>query len=207
MNIFQRRYIVPLALIASMFFETGLFGQAKQAVQAPQPAYPNRPSWNGFTSTELLRLLDSDQDGAVTRDEWVHFFADHDTNNDNRLSSDEIQTVLPGAVDESTLGSDAARSAAFERLDANKNAAIDVSEWPGKQKDFQMLDSDRNGSLSREEFLARAGRWWNEPFENLDFNSDKVIARSEWLDSDASFNRLDRDRNGVLDRREFYNPR
>ena len=102
---------------------------------------------------------------------------------------------------------DQGRLAAFKRLDINGNNLIDSSEWPGKDKDFGYLDANQNGSLSREEFLSKNGRFWNQPFESLDFNSDGIIARSEWLDSDESFDRLDGDRNGVVEQREFYNPR
>jgi hypothetical protein len=105
------------------------------------------------------------------------------------------------------MGADYGRLAAFRRMDANKNDAIDPAEWPGNKRDFAYLDANHNVSLSREEFLAKNGRWWNQTFENLDFNGDKIIVRSEWLDSDASFNRLDRDSNGAIERKEFYRPR
>jgi Ca2+-binding EF-hand superfamily protein len=207
MNNFQSRAIIPLAIVGLMFLQTGLFSQAKQNAPAPKTASPNRSVWAGFNSAELLRQLDADQDGTITRDEWDHFFADHDTNADNRLSLDELKSIRAKGADEDSLGPDYGRLAAFERLDANKNDAIDRSEWPGKEKDFRMIDADHNGSLNREEFLSRIGRWWNETFENLDFNGDKAITRSEWLDSDASFDRLDRNHNGAIDRTEFYNPR
>jgi Ca2+-binding EF-hand superfamily protein len=207
MKISQSRVIIPLTILALMGFQIGLMSQAKQTAQTPQPANANRALWAGFNSAELLGQLDADQDGTITRDEWERFFADHDTNADNRLSADELKSIQRRVADEDSMGPDYGRFAAFERLDTNKNDAIDPSEWPGKEQDFRLLDADHNGSLSREEFLARTGRWWNEPFENLDFNGDKIITRSEWLDSDAAFGKLDRDHNGVIDRREFYNPR
>jgi Ca2+-binding EF-hand superfamily protein len=207
MKISQSRVIIPLTILALMILQIGLFSQAKQTVAPSKPASANRTLWAGFNSAELLRQVDADQDGAIARDEWERFFADHDTNADNRLSADELKSVRARGADEDSLGPDYGRLAAFERLDNNKNDAIDRSEWPGKEKDFRMMDSDHNGSLSREEFLSRTGRWWNEIFENMDFNGDQVITRSEWLDSDASFDRLDRDHNGVIDRTEFYNPR
>jgi Ca2+-binding EF-hand superfamily protein len=207
MNVFQGRVIIPLTMLTLMVFRIGVLNQVKQAASAPKPASAARALWDRFNSAELLRQLDADQDGTITRDEWERFFADHDTNADNRLSTEELKSVQRRGADEDSLGPDYGRLAAFERLDTNRNDAIDRSEWPGNEKDFGLLDSDHNGSLSREEFLSRAGRWWNETFENLDFNGDKAITRSEWLDSDASFDRLDRDHNGVIDRREFYNPR
>jgi Ca2+-binding EF-hand superfamily protein len=207
MKVFRSRPIIPLAILALIFLQIGLFSQAKQTTPPPKPASTSSILWANFNSAELLRQLDADQNGTITRDEWERFFADHDTNADNRLSADELKSIQARGADEDSLSPDYGRLAALERLDTNKNDAIDRSEWPGKEKDFGLMDSDHNGSLSREEFLSRTGRWWNEPFENLDFNGDKVITRSEWLDSDASFDKLDRNRNGVIDRQEFYNPR
>jgi hypothetical protein len=184
-----------------------LSGQVKQPAGAPSTSPGAKSGKMGLETAELLRKLDKDHDGFTSQKEWDAFFFDHDQNGDWRLSPEEIQAISTEAESEESLGPDYGRLAAFERLDKNKNNAVESSEWPGKAKDFSYLDSNHDGSLSREEFLAKNGRWWNETFENLDFNGDKVIVRSEWLDSDASFDRLDRDHNGTIDRREFYNPR
>ena len=200
------KFICVLIAFALLFPGMHLFAEAKQNTR-PVPPPNSSNSWSGFNCTELLRQVDADQDGFITQDEWSRFFANHDEDSDKKLSQDELRKGSEQTGNEETLGPDSGRIAAFERLDTNRNGAIDFSEWPGKQKDFRYLDSDHSGSLNREEFLSRNGRWWNELFENLDFNGDGVITRSEWLDSDASFNRLDRDRNGALEHSEFYSPR
>jgi hypothetical protein len=196
-----------LIICLSAFLGIYGYAQMKQGTQKAQPASGIQSG--GFDCTGLLRQVDRDQDGFITREEWGSYFDSHDENADQRLSFEEIRTNVQnnGLTEEEALGPDYGRLRAFQRLDRNRNDAIDRSEWPGKEKDFRYLDADRNGVLSSEEFLSRNGRFWNEPFENLDFNGDGIITRSEWLDSDASFDRLDRDHNGSIERFEFYNPR
>jgi Ca2+-binding EF-hand superfamily protein len=155
----------------------------------------------GEDTADLLRRIDRDRDGYVTRDEWNRFFADHDDNRDGILSLDEMR-LREGESRQAEL--EQALEDAFNRLDANKDNQIPVSEWPGTQKYFKRIDSNVDGILSREEFRSPKARYWNELFENLDPNRDLVISRAEWLDTEESFKRLDRDRDGVVTGREFY---
>lgn len=155
----------------------------------------------------LWNLMDADQDGVITQDEWQRVFANHDENGDNRLSESEIESISVEGGGAGMPDPNQGRLEAFNRLDVNGNNVIDSPEWPGKDEAFFSMDANLNGSLSREEFLSIRGRFWNQPFENLDFNADGIIESSEWLDSGKSFDRLDRDRNGMVERREFYNPR
>jgi len=195
--------LVPILFLAAL----NAYAQAEPVPQAPAPAIQSF-SYAGTTDcSDILKRVDADQDGYITRNEWERFFANADTDGDERLSLQEIRPVSQPSSLEEELNPNQGRSAAFERLDVNKNGTIELSEWPGKDKNFRYLDANHDGTLSREEFLSRNGRWWNEKFENLDFNNDGLIDRSEWLDYMSAFDRLDRDRNGVIERHEFYNPR
>jgi Ca2+-binding EF-hand superfamily protein len=192
-----------IAAMAGLFLvHSYLQAQGKQ-VSADSRAQSSRMDWS---SLELFRQADKDRDGFITQQEWIDCFVDQDKNNDGKLSIDELMS-LSNNIREEGSNPNQGRMAAFERLDANKDDVINAAEWPGKALDFRYLDANRDGVLSREEFLSNRGRWWNEKFENLDFDGNNAISRSEWLDSDASFDRLDRDHNGIITKQEFYNPR
>lgn len=196
-----------LIVFAPALLGAYLFAQSDASAGASKSDSPVSTIGAGMDCSEFMRQLDADGDNVITQNEWIRAFSKYDKNDDNRLSAEEIQAISSQGQDEDELESDSGRIEAFVRLDKNRNDTIDNSEWPGKEEDFRFLDSNQDGSISREEFLSTKGRWWNEPFENMDFNNNNVIDRSEWLDSRASFDRLDRDRNGVIERREFYNPR
>jgi hypothetical protein len=198
------KILITLSLV---FAGACIYAQSNQESKPFLPDVGARNYGAAFNCADVLKRLDTDRDGYLTRNEWERFFDDHDTNADGRLSQDEVQPNSRREENEEALRPDQGRLMAFERLDANKNDAIESSEWPGREEAFRNMDANHDGSLSREEFLSRNGRYWNEKFENLDFNGDKLITRSEWLDSDLSFDRLDRDHNGVVERHEYYNPR
>jgi Ca2+-binding EF-hand superfamily protein len=155
--------------------------------------------------TDFQRALDADRDGYITKEEWARAFVERDTNGDNRLSVEELQAFFPKSISRDLA--DTGRQEAFEQVDKDRSGVIERSEWPGKDKSFRHLDVNRDGVISREEFMATNVRWWNDTFEELDFDVNGAITRAEWLDSDASFNRLDHDHNGIIEKREFYNPR
>ena len=184
-----------------------LFAQSNTNAPASKSNASTITDGVGIDFVELMRQLDADNNGIITQSEWNNVFSQYDKNDDKQLSATELRAISGENSEEDEPEPDHGRIEAFERLDKNKDGAIDFSEWPGKEKDFNYLDSNRNESMSREEFMAKNGRWYNEPFENLDFDDNNIIDRSEWLDSTVSFNRLDRDGNGVIERREFYNPR
>jgi Ca2+-binding EF-hand superfamily protein len=150
----------------------------------------------------LLDAIDTDGDGIVTLLEWNEFFQSRDLNKDGKISPDEFKREAPQAIDKPDYVKE--REVLFGKLDADKSESISRSEWLANDRSFRRLDANADGSLSQEEFLSPNGRFWNELFENWDSNGDRVISRNEWLDTAASFDRLDRDHNGVLDRFEFY---
>jgi Ca2+-binding EF-hand superfamily protein len=208
MKSFSNGIFVALLLVLILpFGGKDLRAQSDDKEKSSQPESQSSALEADSDSEGLLRLMDADQDSFVTEAEWQRIFAQYDQNGDNLLSKNEIESIPVEGRGEEELDPNQGRLAAFERLDVNRNNGIDSVEWPGKDEDFGYLDANQNGSLSRVEFLSRNGRFWNQPFENLDFDANGIIVRSEWLDSEESFDRLDNDRNGMVERREFYNPR
>jgi len=208
MRSFSNRILVLLLLgLVLPFGLRCLNAQTGEKEKSPRPKSKSVTRAAESDTGGLLGLMDADQDGFVTRDEWQRIFASHDKNGDDRLSREEIESIPVQGSDEGAPDPNQGRLAAFDRLDVNRNNRIDSEEWPGNSKDFGYLDANQDGTLSREEFLSRNGRFWNELFENLDLDGNGIIIRSEWLDSVETFDRLDRDRNGVIEPREYYNPR
>ena len=101
----------------------------------------------------------------------------------------------------------AARADAFALLDKDGKGYLDAGDWPGRNRAFRLMDINRDGRVTLEEFQSLRNRWRNRTFENLDIDGNRVITRDEWMDIPEDFDRLDRDKNGMIERHEFYTPR
>lgn len=98
--------------------------------------------------------LDRNKDGRITRNEWRgndQSFANEDCNRDGVLSGNEVRS---GARRPDDLLSSARSEASFRDQDRNNNGFITRNEWGGDRQAFDRLDANRNGSLSRDEFLG-----------------------------------------------------
>jgi Ca2+-binding EF-hand superfamily protein len=94
-----------------------------------------------------------------------HILARVDTDKDGKISKAEFDT-------EST--------ALFKRLDKNSDGKIASDEvparhWGGKGQQFGMMDSDKDGKVTKAEFTAAEDKM----FQKLDANGDGVITSDE----------------------------
>lgn len=145
----------------------------------------------------LLRALSADRDGFITRDDWTRFLMNRDNGQDPFFQEpEESPADLQNWVDQ--------RAALFQNLDRNHDGVLSREEWPANARSFRHLDRNGDGVVNLEEFMSYNGRFWNELFENWDTNGDGVLTKDEWLDTRESFDRVDRNHNGVIDRNEFY---
>jgi Ca2+-binding EF-hand superfamily protein len=118
--------------------------------------------------------------------------------------------------------------AAFDRYDRNRDGVLARDEFPGSAEQFESLDRNRDSRVTRDEFgrspLARrflerdaaderparerfappADREALRPtaWARLDRDGDGRVARDEWTGTAQAFQVLDRNADGVLDRRD-----
>lgn len=76
----------------------------------------------------------------------------------------------------------------------------EATERTREQKRFDRYDKDRDGKVTREEYLASR----RKAFARLDTNGDGKLSFDEWaIKTTTRFGDADRDRSGTLDRAEF----
>ena len=174
--------------------------------------------------------LDVNKDGVITRREWNgsdRSFEVHDWNQDGILSGEEVR---PGASrrpnDDQPTGStgryyDDWTPQGFLALDRNRDNRISRAEWQSDVESFRRADANRDGVLTRPEFLgedatdansgARADRddriddrdVTRDRFDSLDTNNDGHISRAEWPGTAERFAVLDVNRDSVVTRPEL----
>ena len=160
-----------------------------------------------------FRGMDANKDGRITRAEWrgsAQSFRVHDWNGDGVLSGDE---VTPGgrrqqSVDDDYLPNrlpmDDWSARRFGQLDHDGDSRISRLEWHYDLETFLRADRNRDGFISRTEFLDTGfDDDRGDHFDNLDVDGNNRVELDEWHGSRAAFDWLDRNRDGVLSRTEM----
>jgi Ca2+-binding EF-hand superfamily protein len=149
--------------------------------------------------------LDRNRDGALSRDEWrdTADFRRADRNNDGVVTRSEYlygNVAYERPRDDDDQSYPTGRSIRFRELDRNDNGYVSRSEWPGSSDQFDILDRDRDGRLTLDEFADRA--MMSEQFRRLDYDGNGVLSPREW-GTDSTFSLYDRNRDGVISREEY----
>lgn len=101
------------------------------------------------------------------------------------------------------------------KFDVNQDGAISLDEVQAVKTDFfQQADTDKNGSLSVEEFEVAAVKYNEEMFklkmrkrfQRLDNNADGILSSTELVNVTPVLDRLDADANGIISSEELNNP-
>jgi hypothetical protein len=168
-----------------------------------------------------FQAMDSNNDGRITKSEWRgtdRSFRQQDWNGDGVLSGDEVRAGgrrqewnqdwnRDGIVD----NEDAQITQRFRGYDMDNDARVAASEWPGEQRLFTRLDTNRDRFLTIQEYTSGAGFRLDAQggpalrFGNIDANRDGAISRNEWNLGDSDFRRLDVNRDNRISRFEFEN--
>jgi Ca2+-binding EF-hand superfamily protein len=158
-----------------------------------------------------FREMDSNGNGRIERSEWNgsnQSFNVHDWNRDGVLSNAEVRTGAqrwPNDEGDFDPNGPATWTAAqFRRIDRNNDSRVAPNEWYYGPEYFRRVDRDRNGVLSLTEFVSAAP--WDDDrddsFESLDMNNNGRVERGEWHGSADAFRWLDRNNDSVLSRTE-----
>jgi len=175
-------------------------------------AAPAASQQNRGNSGIRFQAMDRNGDRVITREEWQgndRSFRNHDWNGDGKLSGDEVR---PGAQrnnrwdDRDPHGSldfeDDWTEARFRALDHNGDKRLARNEWHAGPELFLRVDRNRDNFLSLAEFIGEDDADREDRFGDLDVNNDGRVARNEWHGSNAVFDALDGNRDGVLTRAE-----
>lgn len=161
-----------------------------------------------------FEAMDQNRDGAISKDEWrgsVRSFQNHDWNGDGQLSGDEVRVGAQRSTnwDQSDHAPNRFErfvswtQAGFNNLDHNRDGRIAMNEWHFDRETFRRVDRNRDNSLDQTEFLGvNYDDDRVDSFDDIDFNNNGRVERSEWHGSDAAFSHLDSNRDGVLSRFE-----
>ena len=158
--------------------------------------------------------MDRNGDGRISRDEWQgsqRSFDVHDWNGDGVLSGNEVRAGMQRDTNWEQADHDAnwrERSlsytrAGFANLDHNRDGRLTTNEWHYQFETFHRIDRNRDNAVTLAEFLGQdVDDDRGDNFDDLDYNNDGVVSRSEWHGGTNEFNALDRNRDGRLSRYE-----
>jgi hypothetical protein len=150
------------------------FSAAQGTAQETESAATQVAIGAAIDGNPLLRLLDRDNDGRLTRRERQEIsgvFASLDRNGDGTVSANEVPVPIRLAV---TLGPHVhellASPTPAARATTSRSAAPTAPGW------FTSMDKNSDGDLSRGEFLGTT-----EQFKQLDTNGDGLLSVAEAL--------------------------
>jgi len=169
--------------------------------------------------TIRFAAMDENRDGAISRQEWrgsAQSFRTHDWNGDGVLSGDEVRVGArrsndprepdPFDSDQRDYQFTDWTARGFTAVDHDRNGRVTRDEWHFDIEDFRRADHNRDGWLSRAEFLGgdqSTDDDRGDRFDYLDTNGDGRVSRAEWHGTADRFAALDDNRDGMLTRTEM----
>jgi hypothetical protein len=158
--------------------------------------------------------MDRNNDGVVTRQEWVgsaRSFEVHDWNNDGRLAGEEVRVGGRRTAELDSVDHNPNRLErnlvwtrnAFTNFDHNRDNRITSNEWHFDLETFRRVDRNNDNALNLAEFLGEGvDDLRDDRFDDLDANNNGRVERNEWYGGLNEFRALDRNNDGILSRFE-----
>jgi hypothetical protein len=191
-----------------------IFAAGVWAVVISAPATVDGQQARGQAPPMRFAAMDTNGDGVISRAEWRgndRSFANQDWNGDGKLSGPEVRVGAQRDANWQEVDHAPNRyeryiswtRAGFTNLDHNRDRKINANEWHFDVETFRRVDRNRDGALDEAEFLGEGEDDARDvSFDDLDFNNNGRVERSEWYGSAATFTALDRNRDGILSRFE-----
>lgn len=99
-----------------------------------------------------FKLMDTDSDGFISKEEFMAAFEKWDANHDGKLSPEEWR-ASHSAPPRGAMGG-RGMFPPFKDMDANADGVIDKAEYEAKIKGggFELIDTDKNGKIEQKEW-------------------------------------------------------
>jgi Ca2+-binding EF-hand superfamily protein len=176
-----------------------LCGIITEAAAQEKTRRPDRALGRDPSADEILRRLDTDGDGRVSKEEYAHReFDQYDRNRDGVLDENDVPP---------RVAKEQGPARRLKGLDKNGDGKVTFAEFAdGPILDrFKSLDKDGSGYLERPEIEAIAAKMAADQRKRLpafiaryDADHDGKVSRQEFPGPDAVFARMDRDRDGEV---------
>jgi Ca2+-binding EF-hand superfamily protein len=119
-----------------------------------------------------------------------------------RAATERFRAAGPGAGP----GNAQEAEARFRQMDKDGDGKVAKDEFTGPEPMFERLDQNKDGAIDREEggraFRAAAGQMIQR-IREMDKDDDGAVSREEYTGPDPAFDRLDADKDGRLSREEL----
>ena len=169
---------------------------------------------------ELITIMDKDDDGKISRNEWTgqaKFYDQIDANQDAHLTLKEL-TAHFAAIAKSGGGKKSGGKAKdpkemIKKMDTDGDGLIAREEWKGQTVDYDKIDINRDARLSAAELTThiaaaqksgggkKSGGKAKDPKEmikKMDTDGDSLIAREEWKGQTEAYDQIDINRDARL---------
>jgi Ca2+-binding EF-hand superfamily protein len=157
-------------------------------------------------SIAKFKAMDKNGDGKVSREEFPgrpQMFERVDANKDGVLEASEVKALAASVAKAAPAGA-AQPGARIMAMDKDGDGKVSKAEFVGAPAFFDRLDSDKDGSLTKDE-AAQGPKVMLDLLRAMDTNGDGKISRDEFRGPAERFDQLDADKDGFVALDEIRN--